>query len=69
MTSRQSPGEATSQLVVPLGVAAHSAVPRGLTVIGEGVSVDTPRGHEAEDTINDIIVLMDRLIHIVGQGR
>ena len=37
----------------------------GLTDEGKGVSVDTPRGHEAEDIIRDIIYLSERLIHLL----
>ena len=41
----------------------------GLTVGEEGVSVDTPRGHEAEDIIRDILYLSERLIHLLVKER
>ena len=40
-----------------------------LTSEEESVSVDTPGGHEAEDVIRDILVLCDRLIHLVVLSR
>ena len=40
-----------------------------LTSEEESVSVNTPGGQEAEDIIRDVLVLSDRLIHLVLQGR
>ncbi len=40
-----------------------------LTLGEESVSVDTPRGHEAEDTIRDIILLSERLIQVLVRSQ
>jgi len=38
-----------------------------LTLEEESVTLWVARGHEAEDVIRDIILLTERLVHLVGQ--
>ena len=38
-----------------------------LTPEGESVTVDGQGGHEAEDLINEVVLLTNRLIHLIGK--